>query len=638
MTPHLLLARSVHPCATTGVAGDARRAPVVQMAGDKQQCRSIARVCHPEAVVVSPVARPRRSRAGRTYPWLNGAPTLVAIAVALCAAVDARAQQLVVTVRDSLARTPVAAAIVTATDQANGTRVYALTNTDGRAAIRLPNAGTWTASVRRIGIVPKAGAVVVVEQGDIARITLDAANLRFTLPRVRVTAKAGVCGRAPSGIDRTSALWEQVTLALRSSALARGDSSQSPRLRVRLYERARDLDLTLVWSTVVKTGEGTKRPFFAADPDSLARFGYVRSDPGGMIAYYAPDEIVMLSDAFVRTHCFGTPLVDANPALAELEFKPAPRQRVPDVAGVAYVDTVTGELRRIVFRYVNGSELIPKGATRSGGEVVLRRLEDGQWIVTDWTIRMPDLLKVEWQKRRTLVGYREHGGATITDDDAILDSLELVAVLSVRDSLARLRASRDTSQVVTSADTSIRAFARTVLLSGRRIYFISARKVEARMHFARYRAEGGGFFLDSAAIAETGTKTVHELLMAAPGMLAFRVPADVDTPGRNQDVLLAREWRSGTTLPMMRTRSSTTDASGGALCFPRTYLDYRAVPLSITEQQQLRAVQIATVQIYPPDTDAPLKRRFGDHLDVEFFGNKCGLIHMQSYVDYPFRP
>ncbi len=558
---------------------------------------------------------------------------LIATVLFLCAAPKGGAQQLIVTVRDSLSRAPVVAAIVTATDQANGTRAYSLTNADGRVTIRLPNPGSWKASVRRIGIVPKAAAAIFVGAGATIPVQLEVANLRFTLPRVRVAAKAGVCGRAPSGIDRTSALWEQVTLALRSSALARGDSAQAPRLRVRLHERARDMDLALISSNVVKTGEGTRRPFFAADPDSLADFGYVRRDPDGMIAYYAPDEIVMLSDAFVRTHCFGTPLVDANPALAELEFEPAPRRRVPDVAGVAYVDTVTGELRRIVFKYVNASTLIPNGATHVGGEVALRRLEDGQWIVTNWTIRMPDLVRVSWQKTRTLVGYRESGGATMTTDEALLDSLELVTLLSVRDSLARLRPPRDTSQVVTSADTSIRAVVRPSLLARRRIYFISARKVEARTHFARNRAEGGGFFLDSAAIAATGTKAVHELLLGAPGIIAFRVPADLVAPKWHQDVLLAREWRSGATLPMMRMRASSTDASGGALCFPRMYIDYRGLPLSIAELQQLRAVQIATLQIYPPDTDALLNRRFGEYLVLN---NKCGLIHMQSYIDYPF--
>ncbi len=369
---------------------------------------------------------------------------LLTSALALCTAPTVAAQQLGVLVRDSLAQTPVAGAIVTATEQTTGTRVYGLTNEDGRLTLRIPNAGSWGTSVRRIGLVPISAPAVRVDEASTVPVLLAVANFGFSLPRVGVTAKAGVCGRAPSGVDRTSALWEQVTLALRSSALTRRDAANLPSLRVTLHERTRDRNLALVCSHVVGEGTGTDRPFFAADPDTLARFGYVRADLDGMISYFAPDDVVMLSDAFIRTHCFSTPEFDANPALAELEFQPVPRRSVADVAGVAFVYTISGELRRIVFRCVNAGILIPRSATFAGGEVSVRRLENGQWIVADWASRMPRVVGRSWEVTGTLVGYRGTGGSTVTAAEVRADSVALHARLSDRDSLSACTATRVT--------------------------------------------------------------------------------------------------------------------------------------------------------------------------------------------------
>ncbi len=558
---------------------------------------------------------------------------VIATGVFMGAAADGGAQQLVVTVRDSSLRTPVVAAMVTATDQANGTRAYALTNAEGRVNIRLPNPGSWKASVRRIGIVPKSAATVAVARGATVPVQLDVANFRFTLPRVRVAAKAGVCGRAPSGIDRTSALWEQVTLALRSSALARSDSVQSRRLRVRLHERFRDKDLAPISSHVVRVGDGTSRPFFSADTDSLARFGYIRSEPDSMLAYFAPDEVVMLSDAFVRTHCFRTPSADADAALAELEFQPIPRRRVPDIAGVAYVDTASGELRRIVFRYVGAAAFIPKEATHAGGEVSLERLPSGQWIVSDWTIRMPEIVRSSWLTTRTLAGYLESGGSTLSADEARADSLAFLQQLSERDSLARLRGPGDSARVMTNADPSIRRIISPASRAGVPLFFVSARTVEARTRFAQRRAEGEGVFFDSAGIAALGAKTVHELILRVPDVRSFRVPHDMTGPTSDQDLLLAPEWKPGAELPMMALPASGDVFARPALCFPKVLLDRRFTTLSVAELKQLRAVQIATMEVYDADTMmAKASRVIGLNI---FSGNVCGRIQLQTYIDYP---
>ncbi len=556
----------------------------------------------------------------------------VATAVALCAAVDARAQQLVVTVRDSLARTPVAAAIVTATDLANGTRVFALTSDSGSAVLRLPNAGEWSTAVRRIGIVPKATPAIRVDGGASVAVVLSVANLRFTLPGVRVTAAAGVCGRAPSGVDRAAALWEQVTLALRSSALTREDSTRGPRLRVTLFERYLSTDLVLRSSRVIRQGAGGARPFFAADPDSLARFGYVRADPDGMISYFAPDETVLLSDAFVRTHCFRTPDEDANPALAELEFHPVPRRSVADVAGVAYVDTASGELRRIVFRYVNTGVLIPRSASNAGGDVSLRRLGNGQWIVSDWAIRMPQVVSRSWADVRTLTGYRETGGAIVPASDERPGDVAGNAPVTSQDTMPMLGDTDQPRRIATSRDTSIRTIIASAALDNRLVRFVDARTVEARTHFAQRRAEREGIFFDSAGIASRGASNSLDLVIGAPGVRSFHVPVDQHGPTTESDRALAAEWRAGAELPMMSMATIASDAAGARLCYPKIFLDTRVAPLRVAELRQLRAMQIATMEIYPPNSRAAMRARVTGA--VTYRGNRCGLIQLWSYVDY----
>jgi hypothetical protein len=594
----------------------------VQATGASPQRQSIAAARHREAVAAPGLARPQ----------LTGARMLVAFAVALCTAVDARAQQLVVTVRDSLARTPVAAAIVTATDLANGTRVFALTSDSGSAVLRLPNAGEWSTAVRRIGIVPRATPAIRVDAGESVAVVLSVANLRFTLPGVRVTATAGVCGRAPSGGDRAATLWEQVTLALRSSALTRGDSIRGPRLRVTLFERYLSTDLALRSSRVIREGGGGARPFFAADPDSLARFGYVRADPDGMISYFAPDETVLLSDAFVRTHCFRTPDVDANPALAELEFHPVPRRSVADVAGVAYVDTASGELRRIVFRYVNTGVLIPRSATNAGGEVSLRRLGNGQWIVSDWAIRMPQVIGRSWADVRTVTGYRETGGATVPASDERPGDVAGNAPVTSQDTLPMLGDTDQPRRIATSRDTSIRAVIASAALQNRPLRFVAARTVEARSRFAQHRKERQGIFFDSAAIAVRGATSVFDLVSGAPGVSSFHVPDDQPGPPNVSDRFLAAEWRPGAELPMMTIPTAAPEAAVTRLCYPKIFLDARSAPLAVGELRQLRAVQIATMEIYPPNSRAAMTSRITE--SVTFDGNRCGLIQLWSYVDY----
>ena len=122
-----------------------------------------------------------------------------------------------------------------------------------------------------------------------------------------------------------------------------------------------------------------------------------------------------------------------------------------------------------------------------------------------------------------------------------------------------------------STDTPIVGIVGSVRIRRDRPFFVSERTVEARTRFSQRRAEMEGVFLDSAV-------------------------------------------------------------SGASLCFPKVFIDERAVPLSLAELRQFRAVQVATTEVYLPDAPVAKEARFEGSL--VFGGNKCGVIQLRSYLDY----
>jgi Carboxypeptidase regulatory-like domain len=328
------------------------------------------------------------------------------------------AQVLRVELLDSATSTPVAGALVSARNAAGASEVDALTNASGVANLRLPAAGAWAVLVRRIGMRPRAVPEVLVDAAQIARVTLRLAPMRQSLTAVRVVADAGQCGRAPEGEARTAVLWEQITLALRASTLTREDSLHAPAIQATVYERELSPSLDEVSAKVTEDRIGNMRPFLAAEPSELADSGYVRADTGSGVLYYAPDERVLLSESFLRTHCFDSPKRDRNPELAELRFYPIRDRFVPDVSGTAYLDVQSGELRYIEFKFVAAGRFIPVAAPKSGGVVRLERLKNEQWIVSEWSIRMPKIVPRGFARGYRLTGYREVGGvATVLSAD-----------------------------------------------------------------------------------------------------------------------------------------------------------------------------------------------------------------------------
>ena len=273
--------------------------------------------------------------------------------------------------------------------------VAGVTDVAGRRVLPVGVPGSYRVRARRIGFEPFLSDPVAAAAGQVVEVALRMPARRVVLSALVVSAAARCDARAVAADAHVATVWEEVRKALTLSELSRRDRAASmAHMQARAFERhldTRDAERRLF---VHPPRSITSRPFEARAPGELSDSGYVRR-VDGMLEFLAPDERVLLSDEFVRDHCFALAPRDGADAettsgLIGLEFSPAPARRVPDVAGVIWIDSVSAELRYMDFWFVDRD--LPSrvsGRGRSGGQVVFARLPDGAWSPVAWRLRMP---------------------------------------------------------------------------------------------------------------------------------------------------------------------------------------------------------------------------------------------------------
>ncbi len=298
------------------------------------------------------------------------------------------------TVREADTGTPLAGVVV-AIHPAPGhgneavTLAATLSNAQGEYALTPNDTGRFIVSAKRIGVRQFRSAPIALSRGATHRLDITVEGLRFALPVVAVSG-ATPCRDDGRDRDRIAALWEEARAALTASELSLRD--RLFRARMTRYERVLDARSLNIRSETRNTIRGTtERAFVSWPAESLAAHGFARVLRSGMIEYFAPDELVLLSDLFVRDHCFG---VAQQPAAGEvgITFEPVRGQRRADVEGTLWMDARTFLLKRLEFRYTNFP--MPVQDRRTGGEVHFARLETGTWHVSRWFTRVP---RVEMQ-------------------------------------------------------------------------------------------------------------------------------------------------------------------------------------------------------------------------------------------------
>src|SRR5712664_1687928 len=336
-------------------------------------------------------------------------------AVLLIAALPATGSLAAQTVRgqliDSISRAPLPGAFVTLVDEHGVERVRTMTNNSGEFVLSAP-AGPYRLRSKRIGFRPYLSSSLTLRSGESMSFIATVTPIPVALSEVVVQGErqCDVAGGAS-----LAAMWDEIREALAEVSW----TSRDPGYWYDMGDFAREVTPTgqrrgpdSTWHDV-----GYRRvPIRSAPPEQLEREGYVVSTPDGGFIYRAPDADVLLSDAFLRTHCFETKSGRGETdGLIGLAFTPARGRTLPDVAGTLWVDGKTAQLHHLDFTYTRlPQELV---APRAGGRVEFLRVPSGAWIVRDWVIRMPRSRMVErpmaMGQRPEVVGFREEGGSVV---------------------------------------------------------------------------------------------------------------------------------------------------------------------------------------------------------------------------------
>ena len=224
------------------------------------------------------------------------------------------------------------------------------------------------------------------------------------LPNVRVSAKSP-CEIHPETAGETADLW----LAAREALQAASDTTGSPpTLLVQEWRRTLDPRMRLRWERRDTSRVTTFHPFEKRQPANLERAGFIQRQ-GWNTVYYGPDSGLLLSEWFLRRHCFSRiEGYGGSTGLVGLGFAPLPDTRLTDVSGVLWIDAARGELRHVEYAWTNAPE--EARVLGVGGRADFVRLNSGGWIVQRWNIRMPH---PRAELDGTFDGYTDQGGEVV---------------------------------------------------------------------------------------------------------------------------------------------------------------------------------------------------------------------------------
>ncbi len=332
-------------------------------------------------------------------------------AAILVAGGHAGAQEVRVEVVEASTGKPIVGANVALLDSAAVTSLGGgFSNQIGRTDLLAPSNGAYRVRADKVGY--DTWLSVQLHLGD--RPVLVRAGMAPTrtpapiMPRSETACQQLTGPGTPAGD-----LWVELKKALTASAMTEAQGLVP--LDVDLYERVLDRNLAVLSERSEQRTRISRRPATGISWDQLdsARRGEASNND----VYRPPDAATMLSDQFVRAHCYAA-IRGYGPetGLTGLEFKPARIVGQPELTGVLWLDPKANALRSLNFDYVNLP--IPLRIARTSGRVEFQQLAGGQWIVPRWYIRMPRVARVNSTdagspavSRDSLVGYQEVGGA-----------------------------------------------------------------------------------------------------------------------------------------------------------------------------------------------------------------------------------
>ena len=284
------------------------------------------------------------------------------------------------------AGTPLPGAMIVLIDS-EGTQVGRILTDDlGRFTLRAPQAGAYTLRADRIGYASITSPPLELTPGAAAFHDMVVPVQAIALDNITVEGERRCVLRPEGGLD-VARVWEEARKALAAAAFT--DETSVYRYVTMKYERDLDADARTVTNEQRNFSDLMQRQTFVSRPvEELMADGFVQEEEDGTY-YYAPDATVMLSDAFLDTHCLRVREGEDEAAgLIGLAFEPVEGRRGHiDIRGVMWLEPESSELQWLEYNYADlDADLRSRHV---GGKVMFAGLPNGTWVVREWYIRMP---------------------------------------------------------------------------------------------------------------------------------------------------------------------------------------------------------------------------------------------------------
>ena len=352
-------------------------------------------------------------------------PFLVAAAL-FVVGIPLTAQEVLIEVVELSNGKPIVGANVSLVDDHGMSLFGNFSDQGGHSVLRAPGGGRYTVRTDKVGYESWSSVILYVT-GTPIHVRVGMAPLRN--PSTVIARSETACQPLTSPGTPAGDLWIEIRKALTASALT--DAQGLVPLDVDLYERALDRNLGVVSERKEQRSRIAKRPATGISWDQIdsARRGAVA---GGEV-YRAPEAATLVSDEFVKTHCYAAIRgYGAETGLTGLEFRPAKVGSQPELTGILWLDPRANALRYLNFDYVNLP--IPLRIARTTGRVEFRQVPGGQWIVPRWYIRMPRVAQMT--STDSLLGYQEVGGTSRPAGTPALASVANANIPALDDSVA----------------------------------------------------------------------------------------------------------------------------------------------------------------------------------------------------------
>jgi hypothetical protein len=224
---------------------------------------------------------------------------------------------------------------------------------------------------------------VQVAAGETVQLALRVGSQPVVLPAVTITPDVCLKAKELVKYPQIQTLWQQA----RDGAAVRMEFMARFRYRVQTHEEAvgagiqRKADGTPVGSVDqdwVSNPESAVKNAARRRSQRLSRGYYGTTNKDGMVGFYAPDELDVLHEDFLKEHCLVATAEDGTGEVG-IRFLPLRmRRNFLDVGGTIWLDSATFLARRIELEYVDGDDR--RGTVR---------LDFSDVAVAGGTLRMP---------------------------------------------------------------------------------------------------------------------------------------------------------------------------------------------------------------------------------------------------------